>query len=200
MKDPKDELYLVIEDPFTGDDIEFDLELNSRIGLILRLIDKRDSIIESLRSNYSRIKELRKEYNVGEIEERSEAIIKELTDINPSDFESEDLYEKKLNDLEKSLVDIKNKYPQDVIDLQNKTGRLTDDLDKIGVKICSLILKPTNGVPNKFRSKYDYIEEIITGEDIISDIITFFLAVLPSITKYHKGSGIKVKSRRKPDQ
>lgn len=196
MKEPQDEYYLLIPHPITGEDIEFDLEKSSNIGLILRLIRKRKSYIDSLRKGIEELNNLRDQHNIPSIEKTSEKIIEDLSNISKEDFESEEEYDKKIEELEGRLEAVTKSFPQRAVDLQNEMTDLNIKVDDLGIKICSLIINPSNGTPEEYDNKQDYISEIIADESTVEDIITFFFSVYPSITESHKGSAIRLKSRR----
>jgi len=196
MENAKDEeYYLLIPNPVTDSEEEFDLNRQSNVGLAMRLIRKRENIMESMRSNFKKLEKVREEKDVDSIEDRMEGLLDEITELSLSEFEDEEEYEKRSDELEEKLNEVKSSYPQKVIDLQNKTAEQVKEVDRIGVKICTIVLEPTEGVPEEYPSKKDYIEEFIASDQDIQDVITFFLSTLNSTMRSRKGVGIQMKKR-----
>lgn len=196
MEKAKDEeYYLLIPNPITDNEEEFDLDRESNVGLAMRLIRKREKIMDSMRSDFQKLEDLRSKHNVDQIEKETQNLINKISKISEDDFDSEDEYDEKFRELEKELKSIKDDYPQEVIDLQNKTGEQMEEADRLGVKICAVVLNPVDGTPEEYNSKKDYIEELIGSDQDIQQIISFFLSTLNSTMKSLKGVGIQMKKR-----
>lgn len=196
MEQAKDEqYYLIIPDPISGEEKEFDLNRRSNVGLVMRLIRKRESIMESMGSNFDRLDKMREDVGLNSIDERFNEIIDELQDLEESDFESEEKYKNRVGKLEDELQELDKAIPDELVDLQEKSSEQMEEVDRIGIKICTIILNPVNGVPDKYPSKKDFIGEFVGDDADINQIIHFFLSTLNSTTKSRKDEVIQMKKR-----
>lgn len=193
----EEEYYLLIPNPFTGEKEEFDLERNSNVALVLRLIRKRENLIEESRSNFNKIQKVRKEKNVDELESRTKELLDKLSSLSKNEDEPEEEFDKRFSYIEDQLEDIQESYPQEVIDLQNKSGKIINDIDRVGIKICLVLLNPVNGIPEEYGSKKDYLEELIADDQDIQDVITFFLSTLSSTMRLRRDKRVQMEKRGK---
>lgn len=201
MKNAKDEdYYILIPNPINGDKEEFDLNNRANIGLAMRLIKKRHKAVDKMQSNFEELESIRKDRDVDSIDAKIKKLVNKVSSLDPDEFETDEEYSNRIDELEKKLKDVKDSYPQKVIDLQNKTGQSMQEIDRLGIKICSLILNPVDGVPDEYPSKKDFIEELIADDKDIEDIISFFLDTLNSTMKSHRDEGIQMKKRSKNKQ
>lgn len=196
MKQAKDDqYYLLIPDPFTGEQKEFDIDRKSNVGLAMRLIRKRKSITEDMKDNFDRLQDIRDENNISQVEDEFQEVSEELSQLDPDEYETDEDWEEEINSYEAQLENLQNQFPKELEDLQNKTSDQMDNIDRLGIKICVLILQPVNGIPDEYSNKKEYFEEIVGGHQDIEDIIAFFLSTLNSTTKSLKEGGIQMKKR-----
>lgn len=196
MQNPKDEdYYLLIPNPIDGKKEEFELGSRGNVGLVLRLIRKRERLTRSSRDNFDRIKSLRSKHNISDVEDRINELTKEVGNLYEDDFEDKESYQEREQELYDELKELQESFPDELLDLQNNTAKTMRDIDRVGVKICAILLQPVNGVPDEYDSKKDYIEEFIADDQDVQDVISFFLSTLNSTTRSHKDTGIEMKSR-----
>lgn len=193
MKEIKDDLLISIKDPFGGDDILFEINKDHNLSLALRLIRKRDKIKTNIRSCFDDLDDLRKKHNITESEKKSQEILEKINELGEDDFDDKEKFEKQKEKLMDKLLKLKDAFPQELLDLQNKIQNMFADVDRIGTSICSIVLLPVGKIPDEYPDKKSYLEEIIPSEKSVEEVISFFLSAYSSSTKSQTESEDTVK-------
>lgn len=179
---------LLIKDEFTQEDVEFSINPNLNFSLALRLMRKREKNQQEMMKVSDKIKKIREEHNVDNIE----TTIDDLTDKL-----REEENEEKQKELEKQIEDIGKKYPQELLTLQRKAVDILATHERLLVKVSSLILHPVNEIPDDYGSKKEMIEELVASESTYSDIVSFFLTSSNSITRSPSESQVTFRNPNK---
>lgn len=167
-----------IQSPFGDFEYSFKLNKDANIAIVLRKLNRRQKKIDLMIQATKKLQRLKKENNVYSLEEEAKSIgdKEELTD--------ED---------KKRLLDIGDKYPQKVIDIQNEALAHSDDIFELGLDICAMILSPVEPIPKEFDSMLSFISAIMTNDDEVTEIINFFLESSDFTGISHRGSTVRIK-------
>lgn len=183
MDNSIEDTILLIKDPLSEKEFEFSLNLNGNASLAMRLIKKRENIRNSVIKDSQKLKELREKSNMADLEKRIKSTSSSFRKLDPDSFESDEAFKEESERIEKELREIRDLIPQEVIDLQNSLADRMYDLDRLSIKICSMVLNP-HSIPEEYNGdKASFIEEIVPDESGFEDIISFFLDSITSVFK-----------------
>jgi len=198
MKEPLDDKILTLIDPFSSKELHFEINKEGNASLIFRLIRKRKSIQNDLRSLMQEIKDIRTKNNLDKIDEKIEVLGEDLSKLNSEDFESEEEYKKEHEKISKKILDLRDKYPQRLFDALQEAQDIFYHIDRIGIKIFLLVLNPLSKLPDSYESWNEFFEEGISDEKVIEEAIVFFSESLNSTSKFPSGleTSVKIQSRK----
>ena len=159
MEAEKEQFDITLPDISTGEEHDFYIDLNARIGT-MRLLEQRAEKLDEANNLQQELEKLREEKKVDQLEDKSSKEFQELQkwrDYYYRDDISDDEVKKAENNIKRinnNLEEINEQYPQDVMDKKKELDNAISKAEKLGMDFCSAILKPVDGVPDRYDSRY----------------------------------------------
>lgn len=196
MKETPEDYVISITDPVSGNAFDFSIDEDANLSLSARLIRKRSRLTKSSREKFKRVMDLRKEHEVEKLDKKISELAAEVQSLSKREDETIEEFEERSNEVIDKFKELKDEYPDEIVDLQNQSAKLLNRSEDIGLKICTMILKPLKEIPPEYTTKQEFIEDILIDDTAINEVIDFFLSVYTSFMNLDMEPESTVKVRK----
>lgn len=183
MKETPEDYVISITDPVSDKAFDFSLDEDGNLSLAARLIRKRARLSKASREKFKRVMDLREKNEVDKLDKKIGELSLEVNNLEKGEDETVEEFEKRSEEVIKKFEKLRDDYPDEIVDIQNESAKMMNRAEDIGLKVCTMILKPLNAIPSEYASQKDFIQDILIDDTAVDEVINFFLSVYISSMK-----------------
>lgn len=182
MKNNPENYTITVTDPESGEDFEFALEDDFNADLTIRLVRKRKHLQKSSRDIFSRLKDIREKYDMDKLNEEIHEASLGIQNFKRKEGETDEEFKERFDKAHKKLTEVRDKYPDEALEAQEKLQDYHDRITSLGIKIAQILLSPKGKIPSRYKSKNDFIHDVVFDDEAHENIVAFFLIHYASFT------------------